>query len=243
MQSMFSKLIPALSIFACHGIFVLAAMFSALSVAPLAQAEIDPCPTVKSWAIRSQAGESKEPDFYKEQTSTLLEWLAEEPENAKFWAMLGMAAEAHGHNHAIKAAMETLPLIGTVPDEVIESMGVEVTKFKRNRQDFAVAAWRNAIEYDDKLVAPWFGIGSIRMDQENYEEAVRYFKEAANLAQSPVERVMVMFGMAQALEQGGKREESEEIKSSILVEVVKMGGLDKMQEMNLDALIFPECAQ
>ena len=233
-----------LSAFICGMLLILAGVFFTALVPSVAQASIDPCPTIKSWEQRSQSEEKGNPDFYKEQTETVLGWLAEEPENAEFWAMLGVAAEAHGHNYVIRKAWETLPLMGTEPDEVIEAIGAEAHKFKRNRQDFAIAASRNALKHDDEMFIPRVLIGTIRMNRENYDEGLRELREALEYADNPVEEVMALFVIAQIYEKMGEQHKSEEIKARLIGKVMQMGGLEKLKDMaSFQAALFPECGK
>ena len=242
---MFPQFVRFMLAFVCNFLILSGGASLVLTISPIALAEVNHCPVLKSWEQRSKAGEIGEPDFYKEQTKTVLEWLTEEPENAKYWAMLGMAAEAHGRNYVIKNAWETLPLIAEgASEEMIEALSESAYEFQRNRQDFAIAASRNSIERDSDLLIPWVVIGSIKTDQEKYEEAIRHFREAASRATIPIERVMPMIMMAQSYEKMGEDEKAENIKTSLISEVVKMGGMEKLESvMNLNVLLFPECEQ
>ena len=232
--------------------------FGALTPHVSAQQGPEICSTLQSWETRSSQGEKGNPDFYIEQVATIHQWLVSDPNNARLWALLGSAYEAHGYSHAQLAAKqqqdlrENLATIFAMQDDyksavsiLFSESGKEAGKlsdtdkqFQQRRLSAALAATQNAIRHNDKLAYAYILKGSINTKQENFSAAEQSLQKGINLASTPSLKILASFALVEVLEKTGQ--DTSDLQALILQQVVEAGGIEKLED-SVSYLLFPQC--
>ena len=212
--------------------------FGALTPHVSAQQGPEICSTLQFWETRSSQGEKGNPDFYIEQVATIHQWLVSDPNNARLWALLGTAYEAHGHSHAQLAAASALGHHLSENNDAAESVWQNGLKFQQGRLSAALAAAQNAIRHNDKLAYAYFLKGSINTKQENFSAAEQSLQKGINLASTPPLKILANFALVEVLEKTGQ--DASDLQALILQQVVEAGGIEKL-EASVSSLLFPQC--
>jgi tetratricopeptide (TPR) repeat protein len=122
---------------------------------------------------------------------------------ALFWNNLALDLMALGRTDEARAYLTRA--LGVVEDSGLEEL-LGTTYFQQGELDRAERCWRQAVSLDPKNADAWLDLGRLAMSRRDWQQAAKFFAEAAELS---IEAVEPLYNLSLAHQMMGNRTEAD----------------------------------